>query len=100
MHLYGAFFNSNWIFLSLRLCRKFLMSAHGDQCETVFLDREKSVPLLSGATPLVRTHPSRIKPDSEGPMQTMWCPNPRLGTQYRSYDGHIVDVFWHTFCRI
>lgn len=53
MHLYGAFFIPSWFFLSRSLCRELLMSPHGDQRETVFLDGEKSVPLLPEATSLV-----------------------------------------------
>lgn len=53
MHPYGAFFNSNWIFLSLSVCLKFFMSPDGDQCEAIFLDWEESVYLVSQTTPLV-----------------------------------------------
>ena len=53
MHLYGAFFIASRFFLPRSVCREFLMSAHGDWSEEVFLDWEESMPLLPETTPLV-----------------------------------------------
>lgn len=100
MHLYGAFFISYWFFLPRGVCRELRGSPHGDKCEAVLLDREKSMSLMPETTPLVRTHPSHFQHDTNGTMSSMSCTDSCLDTEYRSDDGSLMDVFWITFYTI